>query len=338
MVPFAIGFDPLRLLTQRMYAPNLGQGTATTFELSTSREPADNIFTSQALLNLIKRGKGFKKESGGSVIEEPIEYTENTTFRSYSELETLDTTRVDVFDAARFEWKQPVCGTIVFSELEKLKCAGDSAKLDLVARKVDNAKNSAMAVLNRMMYADGTGNGGKDCLGLAVLVSSTPTTGTVGSIDRATFAFWRNRQTAGTLSATPFDNLRGAMRTIYNNCSKGAAAEHPTDFIFHQTPFQGYEGTLTTNERFTSKDSGDGGFKNEVLKFKGSKVTFDEDAPSGTGYALNDRNLFFRYLAWMKAFPAVDPANQLGEIVKIMTAGQMTINNPRRLGVITAIT
>lgn len=320
-----------------MAVPNIGQGAATTFELSTSRDPEDNVFTSQRLLSIIKGGKGFKKETGGALVEEPIEYAENTTFRSYGELDTLDTTRVDVFDAARFDWKQPSCGTIVFSELEKLKCAGESAKIDLVARKVDNAKNTAMAVLNRMMYADGTGNGGLDCLGLAALVSSTPTTGIVGGINRATFAFWRNRQTAGTQTATAFDNLRGAMRTIYNNTSKGAASEHPTDFVFDQTSFQGYEQTLTVNERFTTKDTGDGGFKNERLKFKGSAVTFDEDCPAATGYALNDRNLFFHYLAWMKAFPAVDPANQLAEIVKIMTAGQMTINNPRRLGVITAI-
>lgn len=320
-----------------MAVPNIGQNAATTFERVTSRDPEDNVFTSQALLNLIKRGKGFKKESGGALVEEPLEYAENTTFRSYGELDVLDTTRVDVFDAARFEWKQPACGTIVFSELEKLRCAGESAKIDLVARKVDNAKNTAMAVLNRMMYGDGTGNGGLDCLGLAVLVSSTPTTGIVGGINRATFAFWRNRQTAGTQTTTAFDNLRGAMRTIYNNTSKGAAAEHPTDFIGDQVSFQGYEQTLTVNERFTSKESGDGGFKNEVLKFKGARVMFDEDAPAATMYALNDRNIFFRYLAWMKAFPAVDPANQLAEIVKIMTAGQMTINNPRRLGVITAI-
>lgn len=320
-----------------MANPNIGQITATTFELSTSRDPQDNVFTSQALLNLIKSGKGFKKEDGGALVEEPIEYAENTTFRSYGEMDVLDTTRVDVFDAARFDWKQPACGTIVFSELEKLRCAGESAKIDLVARKVDNAKNTAMAVLNRMMYADGTGNGGLDCLGLAALVSSTPTTGTVGGINRATFAFWRNRQTSGALSVVAFDNLRGAMRTTYNNCSKGAAAEHPTNFIFDQSSFQGYEGTLTTNERFTSKDSGDGGFKNETLKFKGAKATFDEDAPAATGYALNDRNLLFHYLTWMKAFPGTDPSNQLAEIVKVMTAGQMTINNPRRLGVITTI-
>lgn len=321
-----------------MANPNLGQVTATVFERRTSRNPADNVFTSQRLLNVIKSGDGFKKETGGSVIEEGIEYAENTTFRSYGEFDVLDTTRVDVFDAARFDWKQPVCGTITFSQLEKERASGDEAKIDLVSRKVDNAKNSAAAVLNRMMYLDGTGNGSLDCLGLAALISSTPTVGTVGGINRATFAFWRNRQTAGTLSVTAFDNLRGAMRTTYNNCSKGAAAEHPTDFIFAQAGFQGYEGTLTTNERFTSKTSGaDGGFKNEILQFKGSKVTFDEDAPAATAFALNDRNLFFRYLKWMEAFPPVDPANQMIEVVKIMTIGQMTINNPRRLGVITAI-
>ncbi len=321
-----------------MPVPALGQLAATVFEKVTQREPEDNIFTSMALLNLIKGGKGFKKESGGQLIEEPLEYAENSTFRSYSEMETLDTTRVDVFDAARFEWKQPSCGTIVFSELEKARASGDSAKIDLVSRKVDNAKNSAKAVLNRMMYSDGTGNGAKDCNGLALLVASDPTLGTVGGISRVTFTFWRNRQTSGANSGTAFNELRGAMRIIYNNCSKGAASEHPTAFISHQTPFQGYEGTLTTNERFTTKDSGDGGFKNEVLKFKGAKVTFDEDAPSGTGYALNDRNIFFRYLEWMKAFAPVDPANQLTEVVKILTIGQMTINNPRRLGVITSIT
>ncbi len=318
-----------------MAAPNLGQGTATTFELSTSRDPADNVFTSQALLTLIKRGKGFKKESGGSVIEEPIEYTENTTFRSYSETEVLDTTRYDVCDAARFDGTQPSCGTIVFSELEKRQASGSEAKIDLVARKVDNAKMTALAVLNRMLYGDGTGNGGKNCLGLAALVSSTPTTGTVGGINRAVFPFWRNRQTAGTNTGTAFNQLRGAMRTVYNNTSKGANDEHPTIFIFDQASYEGYESTLTTNERFTSKEVGEGGF--QTLKFKGAKATFDEDCPAATGYVLNDRNLFFRYLEWMHAFPGVDPANQFIEVVKILTIGQATINNPRRLGVITAI-
>lgn len=318
-----------------MADPALGQVTATTFERVTSRNPADNVFTSQQLLKFIQGGNGFKKEPGGRLVEEPLMYAENSSFRSYGETEQLDTTRYDVFDAARFDWTQPSCGTIVFSELEKARCAGTEAKIDLIARKVDNAKQSAMAVLNRMLYGDGTGNGGKNCLGLAALVSSTPTTGTVGGINRGTFTFWRNRQTSGANSGTAYNQLRGAMRTMYNSTSKGANDEHPTIYIFDQTSFEGYESTLTTNERFTSKDVGEGGF--QVLKFKGAKATFDEDCPASTGYVLNDRNLFFHYLEWMKAFPGVDPANQLIEVVKVLTIGQATINNPRRLGVITSI-
>ena len=318
-----------------MAVPNIGEAAARAFERVTRRDPADNVFTSQQLLKFIQGGNGFKKASGGRLVEEPLMYAENSSFRSYSETEQLDTTRYDVFDAARFDWTQPSCGTIVFSEMEIRQASGSDAKIELVARKVDNAKQTAMAVLNRMLYGDGTGNGGKNCLGLAALVSSTPTTGTVGGINRAIFPFWRNRQTSGANTGTAFNALRGAMRTIYNNTSKGAADEHPTIFIFDQASFEGYEGTLTTNERFTSKEVGEGGF--QVLKFKGAKATFDEDCPSATGYVLNDRNLFFHYLEWMKAFPPVDPANQLIQVTKIATFGQATINNPRRLGVITSI-
>lgn len=318
--------------------PALGQLVASVLEKVAGEKPTDNVFTSQALLNLLKSGSGFRSLSGGRVIEETLEYAENTTFRSYSDLETLDTTRIDVFDAARFEWKE-IGGTVVISELEKARAQGPEAKFELATAKVNNAKNSLMATLNRQFYAVGTANGGKDIGGLALLVSSTPTTGTVGGIDRGTFAFWRNRQTSGAKTTTAFDNLRGAMRTTYNNCSKGANAEHPEQFIFDQTAFQGYESTLTTNERFTDKSSGDGGFKNEVLKFKACKVTFDEDCPSATGYCLNSRNLKFNYPQgrWMKTFPAVTPANQTAEIIKMLVIGNMSVNNPRRLGVITAI-
>lgn len=318
---------------------NLGQVTASVFEKIAGASPEDNVFTSQFLLYMLKKGKAFRRLDGGRLIEETLEYAENSTFRSYSDLETLDTTRNDVLDAARFDWKE-IGGTIVYSNLEKMRAQGSSAKFDLVAAKTNNAKNTLFAVLNRMLYSDGTGNGSKDVTGLSALISATPTTGTVGGINRATFSFWRNRQTSGAKTTAAFDNLRGAMRTTYNNCSKGAFDEHPEWFVFDQTSFQGYESTLVTNERFTDKSEGEGGFKNEVLKFKGAKVAFDEDCASGTGYCGNSRNLKLNYPdgGWAKTWPPVDPANQTAEIIKIATVCQTSINNPRRLGVITSIT
>ena len=322
-----------------MADPALGQVVASVLEKVAGSKPEDNVFLSQFLLHSAKKGKGFRQLDGGRLIEETLEYAENTTFKSYSDLETLDTTRIDVFDAARFEWKE-VGGTVVISHLEKMRAQGSSAKCELAAAKANNGKNSMMAVLNRMFYSNGTGNGGKDIGGFALLISSTPTTGTVGGINRAAFTFWRNRQTSGAKTTTAFDNLRGAMRTTYNNCSKGAFDEHPEWITSDQTSFEGYEATLTVNERFTSKAEGDGGFKNEVLKFKGAKMAFDEDCPSATMYMGNWRNLKFNYPkgGWAKVFPSVTPANQTAEIVKHVTVGNLSINNPRRLGVITAIT
>jgi hypothetical protein len=314
--------------------PNLGEVAATVFENVVARDPADNVFTSQALLNILKQNGGFVKEDGGSQFEEPLMYSENTTTKFMAEMDMIDTTRVPVFDAARFP-QRIVGSTIVFSQLEKERASGDHQKIELVSKKVENGKNSMWAFINRGLYADGsTAN---SFGGLALLVSSTPTTGTVGGINRANFPFWRNRQTAGTKTTNAFDNLRGAMRTLYNSCSKGAAMEHPEWYLFDQTSMEGYESTLTVNERFTDKTKGDGGFANDALLFKGAKVLFDEDMPSATGFVLQPRNLKFRYFQWCKAFPEVVPANQLIEVTKLMTIGNMTLNNPRRLGVITAI-
>lgn len=322
-----------------MADPQLGQLVASVLEKVVGDKPTDNVFTSQALLNLLKSGNGFRSLSGGRVIEETLEYAENTTFKSYSDLETLDTTRVDVFDCARFEWKE-IGGTVVISELEKARAQGAEAKFELASAKVNNAKNSMMAVLNRQMYAAGTANGGKDIGGLALLVASTATSGTVGGIDRAAFPFWRNRSNSAAKTTNVYDNLRKTMALTYNECSKGAASEHPEMFLMNMTDFGGYEALLTANERFTSKSEGDGGFKNEVLKFKGAKVTFDEDCPAATAFCLNSRNLKFNYPSgrWMKVFPSVTPANQTAEITKLLVIGNMSINNPRRLGVLTATT
>jgi hypothetical protein len=322
---------------------NLGQVAATVWERKFGKKPSDAIFNSRALFFLLQDG-GFKqKAAGGRLFEEGVEYAENTTFKSYGELETLDTTRIDVFDAAQFSPK--ICaGTVVYSELERLRAQGSSGKYDLLADKLENGKNSHIQNINEMCWSDGTGNGGKDFGGMQLLISSTPTTGTVGGINRATFAFWRNRQGTGTKTTTAFDNLRAQMRSVYNQCSLGGIEMQPTGAITTRAVFEGYESLLIANERFTSSDKktkgdADAAFKNDVLTFKGAKLCYDEDAPSGNLYFFNPKVLKLTYYegGWMKMYPEVDPANQLSNVHKVATFGNMTTSNPRHLGVVTAI-
>lgn len=318
---------------------NLGEVAASVWEQKFGTKPNDNIFDSYALFHFLG-DEGFKEEAdGGRLIEMALEYVINSTFKSYSEIEVLDTSRVTVFDAARFDWKINA-GTVVYSELERLRAQASSGKFDLIASKLENGKNSHIDAMNAQMWSDGTGNTGKDIGGLQLIISATPTTGTVGQINRANFSFWRNQQNAGTKTTTAFDNLRATMRTTYNQCSRGGIEETPMAWMTTRTIFEGYEGLLVANERFTSKGSGEGAFKNDVLLFKGAKGSYDEDAPSGNLYFFNNKALKFCYLSggWMKMYPKVDPSNQLSNVHKVATFGNLATGNSRRLGVVSAIT
>lgn len=326
-----------------MADPNLGQVAASAFEAVVGKKPTDNIFQSRAFFEALGKD-GFREEvPGGRLFEMDLEYAENASFKSYGEMETLDTTRYDVFDAARYE--QKVCaGTIVYSELEKLRNAVQNRKFDVVAGKLENGKNSHISDLNRQCLGDGTGNGGKDVGGIQFLISTTPTTGTVGGINRATWSFWRNVAKSGEKTTAAFDNLRASWANVYNTCSKGGITDAPTSVLCDQATFEGYESTLTQIARYqvdaTSK-GGNIGLKNRALRFKDANVFYDEDAPTevdgkGRAYFLNPKWLKFMFLAggWMHMYPQVDPANQLANVHKVATFGNLGINNARRLGVV----
>lgn len=324
-----------------MAAPNLGQTVASSWEAIVGTKPEDNIFDEYWLLDNLSKGQSFKSVNGGRTINGPIEYAVNTTFRSYSDTETLDTTRIDVFDEFQFNWKE-YAGTVVMSELEKAKNQGEGRKFDLLASKLENLRNSARKALNEGLFSDGTGNSSKDIGGLAHIVATSPSSGTVGGINRATHSFWRNQQSSGAKSSTAFDNLRATMRTVYNNCSSGVNAKHPDFWVTDQTVFEGYESLLIANEQVGSKEKSqfDAGFKNEYAMFKGIPGSYDDDCTASALYFLNRMNLKLAYQKgyWMKGFPAVDPANQTVDVFKVMTIANLISNNPRRLGVITAIT
>jgi hypothetical protein len=320
-----------------MANPNVGQRVAANWELVVKTKPEDQIHADYWLFNQLSEGKAFVGKSGGDFITCPIEYGENTTVGSYSDLDTLPTNRVDVFDRYEAQWKEHA-GVYVISDLEMDRNAGEGQVFDLRAGKLENLKDSIRGDLNEMFFADGTGNSSKDLNGLANIVSSSPSSGTFQGIDRGTYSFARNQQTAGTQTTSAFDNLRAAMRSIYNLSSNGISGDHPTFAVTTRTVFEGFEGLLLANERFTDKGTGEGAF--ETLKFKGAKISYDNDCGSGLLYFLNPKflKLYYKTGAWMKAHPPQRPVNQTGDFVVIRTMAQLFATNPRRLGVVTSIT
>ena len=130
------------------------------------------------------------------------------------------------------------------------------------------------------------------------------------------------------------------MRKEYSSSCSTDKENSPTFAVTTQTVFEGYEGLLIANERFNAKSSGDGGFKNEVLKFKGMDLSYDNDCPSGSMYLLNPMflKLVYKTGKWMKGRAPVTPANQTVDVFVVRTNCNLIATQPRRLGVITSIT
>jgi len=322
-----------------MAVPNDGQQVASAWEDYVKQDPADQIFPRFWLLENLKEGQSFRK-GAGDPITGTIEYAMNSTVKDMSAIETLDVTFDEVFDRYEAPWKF-TAGLFLLSEFEKGSTAGAAGKFDLKAGKMENLKKSLFNKINIGLYSDGTGTGGKQCMGLQGIVPTDPTTGTLEGINAATFSFWRSNQTSGAKTSTAFDNLKAATRSIYNLNSDGVGQETPDFIVSDRTAFEGYESLSLTLERLERKSTSDkllSGFKGDQIMFKDVPWAYDGANPSGIAYVLNRRNLFIRWMLWMKAFPPQSPVNQFVDAVKILTIYNLVTDNRRRLGAVTGIT
>ena len=95
-----------------MAGPNDGVTIAASWNALVNDKPEDNIFEDYWLLNRLKEGDGFMSVDGGDVITASLEYATNGSVSWYSDLETISTTRQDVFDRSEWSWKE-IAGTVV---------------------------------------------------------------------------------------------------------------------------------------------------------------------------------------------------------------------------------
>ena len=322
-----------------MAAINSGQNVAAAWEAYVGTDPVDNIFLRHWLLEQLRANGSFQKQNG-VVIRHNLEYALNPNVKFMGELETVTVSRPDTFDNAEYSWKF-VGGDVPMTDFESGITAGGAAKFDLQARKLENLKNTIEEKSNTSFFSDGTGTGGKEFGGLQLIVSTTPTTGTVGLINRASFPFFRNQQNSGAKTTNAFDNLLGQMTNSYNSCSNGIGSQNPTFAVTTQTVFEGYESLTPTIERLVRDDENNKlvrGFKGQNVAFKDIPLGYDPQCPSGNCYILNNRNLYFIYMQWMKGEAAVRPADAFYDVFKVLTIGNLTTDNPRRLGVVSSIT
>lgn len=240
----------------------------------------DNIFDEHGLLGYLERRVGFDRVSGGDNILITLGTAEDSNGGSYSGYDMFDLDPSETLTNAVYDFKhyqQP----IVASATEVLRGRGTEAHVNLWLAKTEVAMKSLRSKLNAHAFADGTGNSGKNILGLGILVDSA---GTVGNIARASATYWQANELAAG-GALAIDTSVGMLR-LFNNCSTGSGDGSTPDSIWTtQALYEAYENLLAPDIRHTSRGTGDATFSG--LAFKGSPIAWDADCTAQTLFMLN---------------------------------------------------
>jgi hypothetical protein len=286
----------------------------------------DNVFSARPLVYFLKQAGQVRTIAGGAKIVLPLLYGQNSTAASYSSYDTISITPQTGITSAEYNWKQ-YAASITISGIEEAQNNSEEQIIDLLEAKTFQAEETITEKFDEMfILSDGTGNSGKDWLGLEVLVKDRYAV--VGGIDADSDAWWESYvdDNAGSLDLA-------SMRTAYNSVAVGN--DQPNVILTSQTLFEAYEDLLQPQERFMDSKTADGGFQN--LLFKGAPVVYDNYVTSGDMFFLNTK--YIRLVGhsenWFKPTPFVRPTNQDARYAQILCYGELTVSNRSRQGVLT---
>ena len=313
---------------------------ATTIQ-SRSGELADNLTQNNAILQRLNSKGNVRPFSGGNVILEEIMYNDPNTnnANSYSGYEVLNIAPDSPISAAQYKIAQ-YADSVTMSGLEMLQNSSKEAIIDLLDGRMQVSEARLLNRISGDLYLDGTGNGGKNLDGLGAAVSSTPSTGTYGGINRANWTFWQNVATTGTAITT--SNILAKMTSTAIQLVRGT---DKADLIVADNNFYStYVQSLQAIQRITSEESGASGFAS--LKFYGGGTSADvvlgggygSQAPTNTMYFLNTNYIFFRPHKDRNFVPIGGERQAINQdaIVKLYGwAGNLTTSNSFLQGILT---
>lgn len=323
-----------------MASPNLNEIVTTTLR-ARSGTLADNFSNNNALIKRMKQKGSIKPVSGARTIVQELAYAENGTYQRYAGYQVLNINPSDVFTAAEFDWKQAAVA-VTWNGLEiDVQNTGSAQIIDLLESRIENAEKTFINRLSFDMYSNGTADGGLQMGGLQSLVADVATSGVVGGIDRAAWAFWRNAVFSGVTNgggAVSATNIQSYMNQLWLATKRGSDV---TDLIIaDNTYFQFYWQSLQSIQRITQMDSGEAGYMN--LKYMGADVVADgaigAACPANHMYFLNTDYIKYRPSSKRNMVPldSVSSINQDATVKLITWAGNLSLSNAQLQGVLIA--
>jgi len=240
---------------------------------------ADEVLHHNPLLASLDDQGLIRKFSGGYELRKPIMYNDAAVGGFYSGFDAFDLSAIDDATAFRFAIKQ-VYEPVAISGRDRRANRDEAQLLDLAEMKMKAAISRLKNTVSTSLRGDGTGSGGLEFDGIKKAVSTSPSSGTYGTIDRGTNLWARNIAQNTTLSAS---NVQETITDVISQITRGD--EQPDLGLMDRTAWKYLHSSLTAIQRIqlpTKKAVA--GFR--VLQYDGCDFVFD----GGYGSAVLETN------------------------------------------------
>jgi len=246
---------------------NLEEAIVTTL-FDQSDAIADEVLHHNPLLASLDEQGLIRKFSGGYELRKPIMYNDAAVGGFYTGFDSFDLSAIDDATAFRFAIKQ-VYEPVAIAGRERRANRDEAQLLDLAEMKMKAAISRLKNTVSTSLRGDGTGSGGLEFDGIKKAVSTSPSSGTYGTIDRSTNLWARNLAINVTLSAS---NVQEQITDAISQVTRGD--EQPDLGLMDRTAWKYLHSSLTAIQRIQlPAKKAVAGFR--VLSYDGCDFVFD---------------------------------------------------------------
>ena len=311
-----------------------------------------NVFATRML--------GRAKQWKGETLKQPIKVSKNSTGQSFSGFDTFSTSATN--NRVNLSYNPKFYQITVALPLDELSVnQTDSKVLDLAAVELSSGSQDMADDVGTLFHSDGTGNSGKDFLGLGAIVDDGGDVATIGGQSRSTYTTLQSTDTAssGVISLAK-------LSTLHSDVSSGS--QKPTLGLCTEAVWNFIESLIAPQERIIKDEPmirkgivGGSGFT--AIFYRGVPIVADEKTTSQRFYWLNEdwieffalpvaltepikfrmqdikgndyssvKGLGFSWSGWIK------PPNSASVVGHIYLGGELVTWNPKRHGRLTGIT
>lgn len=229
---------------------------------------ADEVLHHNPLLKSLDDQGLVRKFSGGYELRKPIMYNDAAVGGFYAGFSSFNLDAIDDATAFRFAIKQAY-EPVAISGRDRRANRDQAMLLDLAEMKMKAAISRLKNTVSTSLRGDGTGSGGLEFDGIKKAVSTSPSSGTYGQIDRTSNTWARNLAVNVTLSAA---NVQEQVTDAISQITRGD--ETPDLALCDRTAWKFLHSSLTAIQRIqlpTKKATA--GFR--ALSYDGCDFVFD---------------------------------------------------------------